>query len=76
MDQMMVDVSSVPDAKIEDKVVLFGRDGEEWLPVEQVAELADSFHYEFVCGIAHRVPRVYFRNGKPCKTVSYLNSEF
>ena len=76
MDQMMVDVSSVPDAKIEDKVVLFGRDGEEWLPVEQVAELAYSFHYEFVCGIARRVPRVYFRNGKPCKTVSYLNYEF
>lgn len=72
MDQMMVDVSGVPEAEIEDRVVLVGRDGEEFISAEEIAGMAYSFNYEFVCGIARRVPRVYFRAGKPCRTVSYL----
>ena len=69
MDQMMVDVSDVPEARIEDTVVLVGRDGNEEISVEELADAAYSFNYEFVCGVARRVPRVYFRDGKPCETV-------
>lgn len=72
MDQMMVDISAIPEAKIEDKVVLVGRDGNEFIPVEEVADAAYSFNYEFVCGIARRVPRVYFRNEKPIKSLLFL----
>ena len=72
MDQMMVDVTDLPDANVGDKVVLFGKDGEEFLTVEEVADAAYSFNYEFVCNIGRRVPKAYFRNGEHVKTVSYL----
>ncbi len=73
MDQMMVDISEVPDAAIEDKVTLVGRDGDEWISVEELAAAAYSFNYEFVCGIARRVPRVYYRDGEPLKIIKYLD---
>ena len=72
MDQMMVDISSVPEAAIEDSVTLVGRDGEAFISAEEIADMAYSFNYEFVCGIARRVPRVYVRGGKPYRTISYL----
>ena len=34
------------------------------ITMEQIAEAAGSFHYEFVCGISRRVPRIYCRNGE------------
>lgn len=72
MDQMMVDVSALPDAKVGDKVILFGTDGNAHISVEETAEMAYSFNYEFVCNIGRRVPKAYFRNGGHLKTVSYL----
>lgn len=59
MDQFMIDVSDIPEAKAGDYVTIFGRDGGEFLPVEEVAELSHSFNYEYVCGITGRVPRKY-----------------
>ncbi len=72
MDQMMVDVSSVPDATAGDDVVLFGKMCDEEITVDELAESAYSFNYEFVCGVGRRVPRVYFENGEYKETVSYL----
>lgn len=65
MDQLMVDVTDIPQAKQWDPVTLIGRDQTEYIPVEEAAKLAGSFNYEFVCGISRRVPRVYYRGGKP-----------
>ena len=59
MDQMMVDVSDIPDVQVEDVVTLIGRDGEECIPVEEVADPAGRFNYEMLCTITSRVPRVY-----------------
>lgn len=64
MDQFMVDVTEVPDVAFGDKVTLIGKDGDEFLPVEVLSELADRFNYEFVCDINKRVPREYLRGGK------------
>ncbi len=75
MDQMMVDISELPDAEIEDKVTLVGRDGDDFISVEELAAAAHSFNYEFVCGIARRVPRIYFRDEEPLKIVNYLDYE-
>jgi alanine racemase len=63
MDQMMVDVTDVPEASPEDSVVLVGKDGGEVISVEEIADASYSFNYEFVCGIARRIPRVYVRGG-------------
>ena len=73
MDQMMVDVTAVPEARPEDPVILVGGDGDEVISVQEVAEKAYSFHYEFVCGIARRMPRVYVRGGEVVQQKLYLN---
>ena len=72
MDQMMVDVTELPDVAAGETVTLVGRDGDEVITVEELAAPANSFNYEFVCGIGRRVPRAYFRHGEHVKTVSYL----
>ena len=72
MDQMMVDITDVPDVKIDDPVVLVGNDGNDVITVEEIAAAADSFNYEFVCGISRRVPRRYRQNGQIIKTIHYL----
>ena len=72
MDQMMVDVTDIVDVQPEDTVILVGRSGNEEITVEQIAAAADSFNYEFVCGISRRVPRVYYLGGKAVHTVHYL----
>ena len=72
MDQMMVDVTDIPDVSLEDRVTLVGTDGDETITAEQIAAQAGSFNYEFICSIGRRVPRVYYRNGSLVRSVHYL----
>lgn len=64
MDQFMVDVSAIPDAAEDDRVVLLGTDGKERITAEELGELSGRFHYELVCDLGKRIPRVYTREGK------------
>lgn len=72
MDQMMVDITDAGDVKIEDEVILVGSDGTNTIQVEDVALSPYSFHYEFICGISRRVPRVYYKNGIKYKKINYI----
>ena len=72
MDQLMVDVTDIPDVKLDDTVTLVGRDGDEEITMEAISTAADSFNYEFVCGISRRVPRIYCRDGREVRSVHYL----
>ena len=72
MDQMMVDVTDIPGVELNDRVVLVGTYGDEKITMEDIAAAADSFNYEFVCGISRRVPRLYCRDGKTVHSVHYL----
>ena len=72
MDQMMLDVTHLPQTQVGDRVTLVGRDGEEVITMEQIAAAADSFNYEFVCGISRRVPRIYTSGGEKIHSVHYL----
>ena len=76
MDQMMVDVTDIPGAAVGDQVTLIGTDGPETITVEEIAAVADSFNYEFVCGISRRVPRFYISGGKIVHSVHYLTDPF
>ena len=76
MDQMMVDVTDIPQTQPGDRVTLVGTDGTETITMEQIAAAADSFNYEFVCGISRRVPRIYVRDGKNIHSVHYLTDVF
>ena len=72
MDQMMVDVTDIPGVKIDDQVTLIGRDGDEVITIEEISAVADSFNYEFACGISRRVPRIYIHEGQAVHSVHYL----
>ena len=76
MDQLMVDVTDIPDARVGDTVTLIGKDGAETISMEEIAAAAGSFNYEFACGISRRVPRVYLRGGKTVQTVHYLTDAY
>ena len=76
MDQMMVDVTAIPGVTVGDQVTLIGTDGGETITVEEIAARADSFNYEFVCGISRRVPRQYVQGGKTVHSVHYLLDAF
>ncbi len=76
MDQMMVDVTDIPGVSLNDKVVLVGRDGDEVITMEAIAAAADSFNYEFVCGISRRVPRLYRKDGHTVHSVHYLTDTY
>ena len=64
MDQFMVDVTEIGDVKKGDEVTLIGRDGDEFIGIEEIGDLCGRFSYEFACDISPRVPRVYIKNGK------------
>ena len=72
MDQMMVDVTQIPGVQPGDPVTLVGHDGAEQITIEQIAERAGSFNYEFICGISRRVPRMYYQGGRLVRSVHYL----
>ncbi|MGE5256535.1 MAG: alanine racemase [Hyphomicrobiales bacterium] len=59
MDLTMLDVGSVPDARIEDEVVIFGQQGNEFISADDLARELGTINYEIVCAVSARVPRVY-----------------
>ena len=72
MDQFMVDISDIPDVKVDDDVILFGSDGKNEITAEEIGKMTMSFNYEIICSIARRVPRVYKKGSEIIKTVNYL----
>jgi len=64
MDMCMVDVTSLPNVKVGEEVVLIGSQGKEKITVDEIAKLTGTITYEVVCGISKRVPRIYLRSRK------------
>lgn len=64
MDQIMVDITLLNDIKKGDEVTLIGVDEKECITVEELAQLADTFNYEFICDLGKRIPRVYIKDKK------------
>ena len=58
MDQMMVDITQIPDAREGSLCTLIGRDGEESITMEELGDLSGRFNYELACNINARVPRI------------------
>lgn len=72
MDQMMIDVTDIPDVSVKDEVILIGGTDDKYISVEEVAMYANSFNYELVCHIGRRVPHVYHEDGADTVCVNYL----
>lgn len=59
MDQCMIDVTDVPDAKIGDEVIIMGSDGRLSITAEEIAEKLGTINYEIICAFGQRLPKVY-----------------
>ena len=64
MDQFMVDVTKIRNVKEGDHVTLIGKDGTEQITTEFLGELSGRLHYELVCNLGKRIPRVYVLDGR------------
>ena len=59
MDQMMVDVTYIPDVHLGTEVVLIGKSENEIIRADDLAHIIGTIGYEIVCGISKRVQRIY-----------------
>ncbi len=68
MDQTMIDVTDLPQVEIGDEVVLWGRQGQEEITVEEIADKIKTINYEVVhMPDKKRVPKLFIKNGRPWK---------
>ena len=58
MDQFMVDISNIPEAKVYDEVVLIGKSGEEMFNADDMAQMLGTIGYEVICDVGKRVQRI------------------
>jgi len=58
MDQLMLDVSAIPDLEVGEVVTLLGKDGENQITADDWAETLGTISWEILCGFKHRLPRV------------------
>jgi alanine racemase len=58
MDQLMLDVSGIPNLREGDVVTLLGHDGDRNISPDHWANLANTISWEILCGFKHRLPRI------------------
>ncbi len=58
MNLIMVDVTDIPEAGLEDEVVLLGKQGSEIITADYLASLTGTINYEFVTRINWQIPRI------------------
>jgi alanine racemase len=58
MDQLMLDVTTIPDVAVGEVVTLLGREGKEKIAADDWAAVLDTISWEILCGFKHRLPRV------------------
>lgn len=76
MDQFMADITDIPEAREGDKVTLVGKDGEARICIEELAAMSGGFHYEILCGISKRVPRVYMSGERILGSKDYFQDDY
>lgn len=72
MDQIVLDVTGVPDVETGMTVTVFGREGEEMLSVDELAKWNETINYEMVCIVGKRVPRIFLQNGRVVGSLNYI----
>ena len=64
MDQVMIDVSNVPNVKLGDEVIIMGDTDGEKISASDIAAWNHTINYEILCMVGKRVPRYYKKDGK------------
>ncbi|MBO1579394.1 alanine racemase [Bacillus sp. XF8] len=75
MDQLMLDVTKAMPVHVGDEVVFYGKQGEEEIPVEEIADMLGTINYEVTCMLDRRIPRVYKENGETTAVVNILRKK-
>ncbi len=58
MNMIIIDISLIKQARVGDEVTLIGRDGQNEISADQLAEMATTINYEIVTRINAELPRV------------------
>ena len=61
MDMTMLDVGEIPEIVIGEEVVVFGKQGNASISVDEIASTINTINYEVISTIMERVPRIYLR---------------
>ncbi|MCD4805112.1 MAG: alanine racemase [Desulfobacterales bacterium] len=61
MDMTMLDVGKIPEIAIGEEVVVFGKQGNASISVDEIASTINTINYEVVSTVMERVPRIYLR---------------
>lgn len=64
MDQIMIDVTDLPNINLNAEVILLGSEGNCKFDADDIATLTNTISYEVLCAIGRRVTRVYIRDQK------------
>lgn len=78
MDQCMVSLQPLAEEAEEiqagEEVVLIGQQSGGEITADELASMLGTIHYEVICMLAHRIPRLYVSTGKPDILVNPLLS--
>jgi alanine racemase len=72
MDLTMADLTAIPEAAVEDEVVLWGEQGGHALDLNEVAERAQTIPYDLLCNMGKRVVRLFLTDGEPVKALTLI----
>ena len=75
MDQLLLDVTHIPDIKVGDTATIVGSQNGISLSFDEMAEKSGTINYEKTCLIGRRVTRVYRKYGELYEVMSYLRKE-
>lgn len=73
MDQFMVDVTDIKEARLYDTVTLLGEDEGERITMEELGKLSGRFNYEFACNVGKRIPRIFYKNNRRISEKNYFD---
>ena len=59
MDHCMIDLSEVPDAVLDDEIIVYGNGDDGATTVEEVAKLRGTIPEEVLTNLSARLPRVF-----------------
>lgn len=64
MDLCTIDVTNIPDCAVGSEVVLLGKQGDEYISANEIADKAKTISYEVLCAIGKRAPRIFLQKGE------------
>lgn len=72
MDQCMVDLTGIPEAKVGNEVIIYGDGSDNTLDIHEISKLAETNKNEIMSRIGMRSPRVYIEDSKIVNVINYI----